>query len=51
VGGADFRSGSGLQGLRDRVAAVDGTLAMESRPGTGTVVRARLPIDSPGVRG
>jgi PAS domain S-box-containing protein len=51
VGGADFRSGSGLQGLRDRVAAVDGTLAMESRPGTGTLVRARLPIDSPGVRG
>ena len=45
VGGADFDSGSGLQGLRDRVAAVSGTLEMASRPGAGTVLRVRLPID------
>jgi signal transduction histidine kinase len=32
------------QGLCDRVAAVSGTLAIDSRPGDGTVVRARLPI-------
>jgi PAS domain S-box-containing protein len=52
VGGADARSGSGLQGLRDRVAAVNGTLAIDSRPGAGTVVRARLPIrDAAGTAG
>jgi signal transduction histidine kinase len=44
VGGADFWGGTGLQGLRDRVAAVDGTLQIDSAPAAGTVVRARLPI-------
>jgi PAS domain S-box-containing protein len=44
VGGASMAPGSGLQGLRDRVAAVNGTLDLESRPGAGTVLRARLPI-------
>ena len=44
VGGASVGAGSGLQGLRDRVAAVNGTLDVESASGTGTVVRARLPI-------
>ena len=43
-GGADFETGSGLQGLRDRVAAVNGTLEIDSRPGTGTIMRACLPI-------
>jgi PAS domain S-box-containing protein len=47
VGGADFACGSGLQGLRDRVAAVSGSLELDSRPGAGTVLRARLPIDVP----
>ena len=47
VGGANFDSGSGLEGLRDRVAAVNGTLDIASRPGAGTVLRARLPIDAP----
>jgi PAS domain S-box-containing protein len=45
VGGANFDSGTGLQGLRDRIAAVNGTLDVDSRPGTGTVLRARLPVD------
>jgi signal transduction histidine kinase len=45
VGSADFHSGSGLQGLRDRVAAVGGVLRMTSRPGAGTVLRAQLPVD------
>jgi PAS domain S-box-containing protein len=44
VGGADLDAGSGLQGLRDRVAAVSGTLEVASRPGAGTILRARLPI-------
>jgi PAS domain S-box-containing protein len=44
AGGADPHPGSGLQGLRDRVAAVNGTLSIDSRPGAGTILRARLPI-------
>jgi PAS domain S-box-containing protein len=46
VGGAaaGARSGTGLQGLRDRLAAVDGALEVYSPPGQGTVLRARLPI-------
>jgi PAS domain S-box-containing protein len=44
TGGADERPGSGLQGLRDRIAAVNGTLSIVSRPGGGTILRARLPI-------
>ena len=43
-GGADRGAGSGLRGLEDRVAALDGTLEVESPPGGGTRVRARLPL-------
>ena len=43
VGGADPDHGSGLQGLADRLSALDGRLEVESPPGGGTVVRARLP--------
>ena len=39
--------GSGLAGLADRVAAVDGTLAVDSPPGGGTRVRASLPLSPP----
>ncbi len=42
-GGADERKGSGLQGLRDRVAALDGTLMVIAEPGEGTLIRARIP--------
>lgn len=44
VGGADLRSGSGLQGLSDRIEAVNGTLTIDSPCGAGTILRARLPI-------
>ena len=44
VGGAATGSGSGLEGLRDRVAAVNGALEVYSPPGQGTVLRARLPV-------
>jgi PAS domain S-box-containing protein len=47
VGGADPGGGSGLQGLRDRLAALNGTLEIESRPGEGTRLRARLPSREP----
>jgi signal transduction histidine kinase len=41
-GGAD-PSGAGLKGLAQRVAALDGTLEVNSPPGGPTVVRALLP--------
>jgi len=44
VGGADERKGSGLVGLKDRVGALEGTLTVESPPGAGTLVRARIPL-------
>lgn len=43
-GGADERGGSGLRGLRDRVAAAGGTFTVSSPPGQGTTVTARLPV-------
>jgi signal transduction histidine kinase len=46
VGGADESAGTGLQGLADRVAALDGTLRVLSPPGEGTVVTAELPCGS-----
>ena len=46
VGGADESAGTGLQGLADRVAALDGTLRILSPPGGGTVVTAELPCAS-----
>ena len=45
IGGARVRPGSGLEGLADRVAALDGRLELHSPPGAGTVVRAELPCE------
>jgi signal transduction histidine kinase len=45
VGGADPAAGSGLSGLADRVAALDGMLDVESPRGGGTVVRAEVPCE------
>jgi signal transduction histidine kinase len=44
VGGARSNGGSGLLGLRDRVAALNGELRILSPPGEGTVVAATLPV-------
>lgn len=56
VGGADPAQGSGLIGLQDRIAAVGGVVDLDSRPGGGTTVTARVPlapngraVDSPAV--
>jgi signal transduction histidine kinase len=46
AGGADLRPGGGLAGLRDRAAAVDGTLAVTSPPGGPTLLVAELPCGS-----
>ena len=43
VGGARLDGGSGLRGLADRVAALDGRLEVESPPGAGTRLRVELP--------
>jgi signal transduction histidine kinase len=43
-GGADPASGTGLRGLADRVDALNGALEVESPPGGGTRVSARLPL-------
>jgi signal transduction histidine kinase len=43
VGGADPARGTGLIGLQDRLAALDGRLEVESPTGGGTVVRADIP--------
>ena len=45
--GAADGSGFGLRSLRERVAALNGTLAVESAPGEGTVVAIRLPVEEP----
>jgi signal transduction histidine kinase len=39
-------SGSGLQGVTDRLAAIGGTFEVESAPGAGTTVSGRVPIRS-----
>ena len=44
TGGASVTSGSGLQGLADRVALLDGTFDVVSPHGRGTLVRARIPL-------
>jgi signal transduction histidine kinase len=43
VGGADPTIGTGLRGLADRLAALDGRLEVHSPPGEGTIVRAKVP--------
>jgi signal transduction histidine kinase len=44
VGGADPAAGTGLRGLADRLAALDGRLEVHSPPGHGTLVRANIPF-------
>jgi signal transduction histidine kinase len=46
-GGATAAAGRGLAGMQDRVAALGGTLAVESAPGAGTRLRATLPLSPP----
>jgi signal transduction histidine kinase len=45
-GGADAAGGSGLSGLADRVAALDGTLRIASPAGAGTTLTAEFPCGS-----
>jgi signal transduction histidine kinase len=45
-GGADLTAGSGLEGLRRRVAALDGELKVASPVGEGTRIEVKLPCGS-----
>ncbi len=49
IGGARADGGSGLRGLADRVAALDGTLSLDSPSGRGTRLRAKIPVELKGV--
>jgi signal transduction histidine kinase len=49
IGGADPARGSGLVGLKDRVAAIGGTLSLRSRPADGTTLLVELPVNSAGL--
>jgi len=44
VGGAAAENGSGLRGLRDRLAAVDGSIEVQSSHRAGTRIRACIPL-------
>jgi PAS domain S-box-containing protein len=44
AGGASFREGTGLQGLRDRAEAVGGDVTVDSPTGGPTVLTADLPL-------
>ncbi len=44
--GDDAGAGTGLRGLAQRAAAVDGTLTIDSPPGGPTVITAELPCES-----
>ena len=48
AGGAAETPGSGLEGLRERVESVGGTLAVDSPAGRGTHVIAAIPVLPPG---
>ena len=48
VGGADPAAGSGLRGIEDRVAALDGRLQIESPAGGGTRLHAVIPCKADG---
>ena len=47
IGGADPLAGSGLRGLADRLAALNGTIAIVSPPGGGTRISAQIPTIQP----
>jgi signal transduction histidine kinase len=47
IGGADPQGGSGLRGLADRLAALDGTITVVSPVDGGTKISAQIPTTTP----
>ena len=45
IGGADPTNGSGLIGLKDRVEALGGQMAISSPPASGTSLLVEIPCD------
>jgi signal transduction histidine kinase len=45
-GSSDVKPGNGLTGMRERLEVFGGSLDIETRPGYGFVVLARLPLES-----
>ena len=43
IGGANPENGTGLRGLADRIAVLEGRLEIDSETGSGTTVRAQIP--------
>jgi len=43
IGGANPENGTGLRGLADRIAVLEGRLEIDSERGAGTTVRAQIP--------
>jgi signal transduction histidine kinase len=43
VGGANPDEGTGLRGLADRLAVIEGRLEIDSEPGKGTTITAKIP--------
>jgi signal transduction histidine kinase len=41
---AETSYGMGLQGIADRLAALDGTFEVRTSPGSGTILRGRVPV-------
>jgi len=48
--GEETRAGFGLGGMRERALLAGGTLRVSSTPGSGTVVRATVPLQQRGAR-
>jgi signal transduction histidine kinase len=51
VGGADAAHGSGIRGLAERLAVLEGSLSLDSPPGGGTRLEARIPCRVEGLPG
>ena len=45
-GSSEIKAGNGLTGMRERLEVFGGSLDIETRPGYGFVVLARLPLES-----
>ena len=48
VGSGTLAGGLGLAGMRERLSLVDGKLKIESSPGAGTTLVARIRLDGQG---